>query len=116
MDARFLLSAFHPQQYPPPDKPEIAFAGRSNVGKSSLINALTGEERNIVTPISGTTRDSVHTRYSKFNHDFILVDIEQHGQTPDWLALPDFLAHCHNALTPAGVITFNLVAEQREGF
>ena len=40
MHARFLLSAFQPRQYPPPDKPEIAFAGRSNVGKSSLINTL----------------------------------------------------------------------------
>jgi GTP-binding protein len=54
--------------------PKIAVVGRPNVGKSSLINALIGEERNIVTPISGTTRDSIHTRYSKFNHDFYLVD------------------------------------------
>jgi GTP-binding protein len=54
--------------------PKIAVVGRPNVGKSSLINALIGEERNIVTPISGTTRDSIHTRYSKFNHDFVLVD------------------------------------------
>ena len=54
--------------------PKIAVVGRPNVGKSSLVNALVGEERNIVTPISGTTRDSIHTRYSKFNHDFILVD------------------------------------------
>jgi len=54
--------------------PKIAVVGRPNVGKSSLVNALVGEERNIVTPISGTTRDSIHTRYSKFNHDFFLVD------------------------------------------
>lgn len=54
--------------------PRIAVVGRPNVGKSSLINALIGEERNIVTEISGTTRDSINTRYSKFNHDFILVD------------------------------------------
>ena len=54
--------------------PRIAVVGRPNVGKSSLINALIGEERNIVTEISGTTRDSIHTRYSKYNHDFILVD------------------------------------------
>jgi GTP-binding protein len=54
--------------------PKIAVVGRPNVGKSSLVNALIGEERNIVTPISGTTRDSIHTRYNKFNHDFILVD------------------------------------------
>ena len=54
--------------------PRIAVVGRPNVGKSSLVNALIGEERNIVTPISGTTRDSIHTRYTKFNHDFFLVD------------------------------------------
>jgi GTPase len=54
--------------------PRIAVVGRPNVGKSSLVNALIGEERNIVTPISGTTRDSIHTRYSKYNHDFYLVD------------------------------------------
>jgi len=54
--------------------PRIAVVGRPNVGKSSLVNALIGEERNIVTPLSGTTRDSIHTRYNKFNHDFYLVD------------------------------------------
>ncbi len=54
--------------------PRIAVVGRPNVGKSSLINALIGEERNIVTPISGTTRDSIYTRYNKYNHDFYLVD------------------------------------------
>ncbi len=54
--------------------PKIAVVGRPNVGKSSLINALIGEDRNIVTPISGTTRDSIHTRYTKYNHDFYLVD------------------------------------------
>ncbi len=56
------------------DIPRIAVVGRPNVGKSSLVNALIGEERNIVTPISGTTRDSIHSRYRKFNHDFFLVD------------------------------------------
>ncbi len=56
------------------DLPKIAVVGRPNVGKSSLINSLIGEERNIVTPVSGTTRDSINTRYSKFNHDFFLVD------------------------------------------
>jgi len=54
--------------------PRIAVVGRPNVGKSSLVNALIGQERNIVTPVSGTTRDSIHTRYSKYNHDFFLVD------------------------------------------
>lgn len=56
------------------DLPKFAIVGRPNVGKSSLINALLDEERNIVTPISGTTRDTVHTRYNKFGLDFILVD------------------------------------------
>ena len=54
--------------------PKIAVVGRPNVGKSSLVNALIGEERNIVTPKAGTTRDAIHTRYNKFNHDFYLVD------------------------------------------
>lgn len=54
--------------------PRIAVVGRPNVGKSSLINALTNEERNIVTNISGTTRDSIHTRYKAFGQDFLLID------------------------------------------
>ncbi len=56
------------------DIPKYTVIGRPNVGKSSLINALVGEERNIVTPISGTTRDSINTRYNKFGQDFYLVD------------------------------------------
>ncbi|MFP3860872.1 MAG: ribosome biogenesis GTPase Der [Bacteroidales bacterium] len=54
--------------------PRYAVVGRPNVGKSSLINSLIGEERNIVTEKSGTTRDSLYTRYTKYNHDFYLVD------------------------------------------
>jgi len=54
--------------------PRVAIVGRPNVGKSSLLNSLLGEERNIVTPLAGTTRDSIYTRYNKFNHDFLLVD------------------------------------------
>ncbi|PKP01430.1 MAG: ribosome biogenesis GTPase Der [Bacteroidetes bacterium HGW-Bacteroidetes-9] len=57
-----------------PDLPKIAFVGRPNVGKSSMINALLGDERNIVTPIPGTTRDSIYTRYKTFGFDFLLVD------------------------------------------
>jgi GTP-binding protein len=57
-----------------PDLPRIAVVGRPNVGKSTLINSLLGEERHIVTPVAGTTRDSILTRYKKFNHDFFLVD------------------------------------------
>ncbi|MEZ4921892.1 MAG: ribosome biogenesis GTPase Der [Crocinitomicaceae bacterium] len=56
------------------DLPRIAVVGKPNVGKSSFINAITGEERNIVTPISGTTRDSIDTRYNLFGFDFILID------------------------------------------
>lgn len=56
------------------DIPKYTVVGRPNVGKSSLINALIGEERNIVTPISGTTRDSILTRYNKFDQDFYLID------------------------------------------
>ncbi len=54
--------------------PHIAIVGRPNVGKSSLTNALLGEERNIVTPVAGTTRDSISTYYNKFGHEFMLVD------------------------------------------
>jgi len=57
-----------------PDLPKVAIVGRPNVGKSSLVNSLLGEERNIVTPLAGTTRDSIFTRYNKFKHDFLLVD------------------------------------------
>ena len=57
-----------------PDLPHIAIVGKPNVGKSSLTNALLGEERNIVTPVAGTTRDSISSYYNKFNYEFILVD------------------------------------------
>jgi len=57
-----------------PELPRIAIVGRPNVGKSSLVNSLLGEERNIVTAVAGTTRDSIYTRYNKFQHDFLLVD------------------------------------------
>ena len=56
------------------DLPKIAIVGQPNVGKSSLVNALLGEERNIVTDIAGTTRDPIHTQYNKFGKDFIIVD------------------------------------------
>lgn len=57
-----------------PDVPKIAVIGRPNVGKSSLVNSLLDEDRNIVTPIAGTTRDSLYTRFNKFGFDFYLVD------------------------------------------
>ena len=54
--------------------PRIAVVGRPNVGKSSFINAITGQERNIVTPIAGTTRDSILSHYNLFGFDFNFVD------------------------------------------
>jgi len=57
-----------------PELPHFAIVGKPNVGKSSLTNALLGEERNIVTPIAGTTRDAISSHYNKFGHEFILVD------------------------------------------
>jgi GTP-binding protein len=54
--------------------PYLSVVGRPNVGKSSFINALIGEERNIVTDVAGTTRDSIHTHYNKFGHDFMIID------------------------------------------
>ena len=54
--------------------PRFAVVGRPNVGKSSIINAFIGEDRNIVTEIAGTTRDSIYTRFDKFGFDFYLVD------------------------------------------
>ena len=66
-----------PETLPEPEGlkvPHIAIVGRPNVGKSSLTNALLGEDRNIVTPVAGTTRDSISTHYNKFGYDFVLVD------------------------------------------
>jgi GTP-binding protein len=57
-----------------PEIPKFAIVGRPNVGKSSLVNALVNEDRNIVTPIAGTTRDTIHTHYKGFGHEFLLID------------------------------------------
>lgn len=54
--------------------PKYAFLGRPNVGKSSMVNALIGHDRNIVTPIAGTTRDSIEIEYNQFGHHFMLID------------------------------------------
>ena len=56
------------------DLPKFAIIGQPNVGKSSLLNALTGQERTIVSDIAGTTRDTIHTHYKMFNKEFILID------------------------------------------
>jgi GTPase len=56
------------------DLPVVAVVGRPNVGKSSLVNSLIGESRNIVTPLAGTTRDSILIKYDKYNHKFLLID------------------------------------------
>lgn len=56
------------------DMPRFAIMGQPNTGKSSLLNALTGEERTIVSEIAGTTRDSIHTVYKKFQKEFVLID------------------------------------------
>lgn len=63
------------EEEPEPNQlPKIAILGQPNVGKSSLTNALLGEERNIVTDIAGTTRDSIHSKYDKFGKEFLLID------------------------------------------
>lgn len=54
--------------------PKYAIVGRPNVGKSSMINALIGKDRNIVTEVAGTTRDSIHIHYNQFGHEFMLID------------------------------------------
>lgn len=71
---RILPEDSNPDSQDRPDLPHIAIVGKPNVGKSSLTNALLGEERNIVTPVAGTTRDSISTYYNKFGHEFMLVD------------------------------------------
>lgn len=58
----------------PEGLPKFAIIGQPNVGKSSLLNALTGQERTIVSDIAGTTRDAIHTTYNLFNKEFILID------------------------------------------
>lgn len=69
-----LVPHFNPNIEEPAELPRFAVVGKPNVGKSSMVNALTGEDRNIVTPISGTTRDAIDTHYNAFGFDFILVD------------------------------------------
>lgn len=69
-----MVEVFEPDDYDMPDLPRIAIVGQPNVGKSSLLNTLIGVERTIVTPIAGTTRDTIYTRYQSFGFDFLLID------------------------------------------
>lgn len=71
------VCALIPEDQPPGDDegvPKFAIIGQPNVGKSSLLNALIGQDRTIVSDIAGTTRDTIHTRYTLFQKDFILID------------------------------------------
>ncbi len=63
-----------PTEEVPNDRPKIAIVGKPNVGKSSLVNTLLGTERNIVTPVAGTTRDNINTRFTGFGFDVTLLD------------------------------------------
>lgn len=69
-----VVKVFKPDDESEEELPRITIIGQPNVGKSSLMNMLTGVERSIVTPIAGTTRNSINIRYSNFGFDFILVD------------------------------------------
>jgi GTP-binding protein len=71
-----LVSAFEPETKIQTEEaiPRVSILGRPNVGKSSLLNALLGEERSIVTEVAGTTRDSINSRYDLYGKNFILID------------------------------------------
>lgn len=68
------VEAFDEDNLEEPDLPRLAIIGQPNVGKSSLLNTLIGEERSIVTPMAGTTRDTIYKRYNSFGFDFLLID------------------------------------------
>lgn len=69
-----VIKHFSEEQPEQSNLPKYAIVGRPNVGKSSIINALIGQQRNIVTPIAGTTRDSIHIHYNQYGHNFMLID------------------------------------------
>lgn len=69
-----VVSNFENEEEDDTELPKFTIVGRPNVGKSSLTNALLGKERNIVTPIAGTTRDSIRIHYNQFGHEFLMVD------------------------------------------
>ncbi len=94
--------------------PRITIVGRPNVGKSSLTNALLGEERHIVNPTAGTTRDSIYTRYNKFGMDFYLVDtagMRKKGKTMDDLEFYSVMRSIR-AIEASDVCVLMLDAEQ----
>ncbi len=74
LDAITALIEEKPEEATENDVPKFAIIGQPNVGKSSLLNALVGKERTIVSEIAGTTRDTIHTHYNLFQKDFILID------------------------------------------
>ncbi len=69
-----IIETFEEEEAKVNELPAFAIVGKPNVGKSSMINALIGRDRNIVTPIAGTTRDSIHIHYNQFGHEFMLID------------------------------------------
>jgi GTP-binding protein len=69
-----IIETFEEEEKKVNDLPVFAIVGKPNVGKSSMINALIGRDRNIVTPIAGTTRDSIHIHYNQFGNEFMLID------------------------------------------
>jgi GTPase len=94
--------------------PKIAILGRPNVGKSSLINALLGEERSIVTDEAGTTRDSIHSHYKMYNKHFILIDtagIRKKGKVRDDIEFYSVLRSLR-ALEESDVVIVVLDAQQ----
>jgi len=69
-----VVTHFEHEEEEEDERPKFAIVGRPNVGKSSFTNALIGKDRNIVTPVAGTTRDSIRIHYNQYGHDFILID------------------------------------------
>lgn len=113
--------------------PRFAIIGQPNVGKSSLLNMLIGEERSIVTPIAGTTRDAIHQRYSKYGHDFLLVDtaglrrkarvkedLEFYSVLRSIRAIEEcdvclFLLDAQNGITAQDLAIFHLIEKNNKG-
>jgi GTP-binding protein len=96
--------------------PKFAIIGRPNVGKSTFLNVLVGEERNIVSDIPGTTRDTIHTRYNKFGKEFLLIDtagIRKKGKVKEDIEFYSVM-RAIRALEEADVVF--LVIDATEGF